>query len=225
MALAGVIMLKAVLFDFDGLILDTEGADYAAWQEVYEAHGQSVPLETWAPLIGSVGHGFDPCAHLESLVGRPLDQARIRTECRARNLARVAALDPLPGVLDVMEAARRRGLKLGLASSSSRAWVLPHLERLGIDVGFDVVCCSDDVRHIKPHPELYLSALEALGVSAEEAIALEDSRTGMRAAQAAGIFCVVVPTALTRHLTVDEADLLLASLEHLRLEDVMDVSQ
>ncbi len=209
-------MIRALIFDFDGLILDTESPDYHTWREVYEEHGCELPLETWAAAIGSMGL-FDPYADLEVRAGRTVEREEIRSRRRARNLELIHAQSPLPGVLDYLDAASALGLRLGIASSSPRAWVEGHLDRLQLLTRFDSLVCGDEVARVKPDPELYLRALDALGVAAHEALALEDSAHGLRAAHGAGIRCVAVPNPLTRHLPLVEAALRLESLAELTL--------
>ena len=92
-----------------------------------------------------------------------------------------------------------------------------HLERLGLSEHFDCIKCADDVKNVKPAPELYLAVVDELGVRPEEAVALEDSPNGITAAQTAGTFCVVVPNPLTRQLSADRADLRLDSLRDVPL--------
>src|SRR5581483_5413115 len=114
-----------------------------------------------------------------------------------RYLEMIEAQAVLPGVEAAIADARRLGLKIGLASSSHRDWVVGHLSRLGLHAHFDTLKTADDVTHTKPHPELYLAVLDALGLQAREAIALEDSPHGIHAARNAGIFCVVIPNQMT----------------------------
>lgn len=128
----------------------------------------------------------------------------------------------LPGVEQYLQDAGRLGLKIGLASSSSRKWVMGHLQRLGLDSYFDNIRTSDDVQLVKPHPELYLSVLNGLGLQASEAIALEDSPIGVQAAKHAGLYCVAVPNPLTSLLSLNQADLQLGSLAEMPLEVLLD---
>jgi HAD superfamily hydrolase (TIGR01509 family) len=209
-------MLRALIFDFDGLILDTETPEFHAWQEIYRLHGAELALENWLPCIGT-GSVFDPHEHMEMLIGRALDRAEIAAAREICNRELIARETLRPGVLATLEAARDGGMRIGLASSSSRNWVEPHLHRLGIAGFFETLQTGDLVQKVKPHPELYQRALAALGISPGEAIALEDSLNGLRAARAAGIFTVVIPNAMTRHLDLNEADLLLNSMEQLDL--------
>lgn len=209
-------MRRAVIFDFDGLILDTETPEFRAWQEIYRAHGVELALEAWLPCIGT-GSVFDPHAHLEDLAGAVLDRTTV-AEARRRHSAELIARETLrPGVRLTLESARALGWRIGLASSSSRDWVEPNLGRLGIREFFETLQTGDLVAAVKPHPELYERALAALGVAGDEAVALEDSLNGVRAARAAGIFVVAVPNEMTRHLDLGEADLVLPSLEELDL--------
>jgi beta-phosphoglucomutase-like phosphatase (HAD superfamily) len=123
-------------------------------------------------------------------------------------------------VIARLEEARALGIKLAIASSSSRSWVEGHLERLGLAPHFECVRCSDHVTVVKPDPTLYRLALEALGVAPEEAIAFEDSPNGILAAKRAGLFCVAVPNDATRDLALNAADLCVASLADVTLADL-----
>ena len=209
-------MLRAVIFDFDGLILDTETPEFRAWEAIYRKHGAVLRLEDWLPCIGT-GSIFDPHAHMESLVGRRLKRDEIATARQVASDEMIMKQAPLPGVLSTLETARRMGLRIGLASSSSREWVEPHLDRLGIAHYFDNLQTSDCVSRVKPDPALYLQSLQALEVKPLEAIALEDSLNGLHSAHAAGIFTVAIPNDMTRHTSLQEAGLLLDSMEKLDL--------
>jgi HAD superfamily hydrolase (TIGR01509 family) len=211
--------IRAVLFDFDGLILETEGPDYQAWEEIFEGYGGSLALPDWAGCIGARAGVFDPPKHLEEQLGRRVDREALWARHRQRFTALVAEKDLEPGVADyVEEAGRRFGLKLAVASSSDRAWVERHLSRFGLLRSFDCVKCVEDVREAKPAPDLYASALEDLGVAPYEAVALEDSPNGIAAAQAAGLYCVAVPNCVTCQLDLRAADLIVDSLAQLPLE-------
>jgi HAD superfamily hydrolase (TIGR01509 family) len=214
-------MIRALIFDFDGLILDTEGPEFQSWIEIYEVHGARLDFAVWASTIGTLS-SFDAHDELERQVGSSLDRESIRARRRQRNQELLAAETVRPGILDYVSQARQRGMRLAVASSSPRSWVGGHLERLGIIDRFDHLRCADDVRQVKPDPELYLSALAALGVAADEAIAIEDSPNGVLAAKRAGLFCVAVPNALTRQLVMDHADLLVDSLANLPLQVLID---
>ena len=215
-------MIRALIFDFDGLILETEGPIYLSWQALYASYGYPLPFEVWATTIGSAEAEFDPARELERLVGQPLDWERIEPERQKNELALISKQPLLRGVELILQDARRMGLKIGLASSSSCKWVDGHLRERGLRSYFDVVRAADDVRLTKPDPELYLTVLAALGVCGAEAVALEDSPNGIRAAKAAGMICVAVPNQLTRQLVLDEADLRLDSLAEMPLERLLE---
>jgi HAD superfamily hydrolase (TIGR01509 family) len=164
---------------------------------------------------------FDPYAHLEQQLGRPVDRAAVRTKRRARFAELMASQSLLPGVRDYISKAKELGLKLGLASNASRSWVIGYIASFEIGAYFDSLVCADDVERTKPDPALYLVTLQALGVGASETVAFEDSPNGILAAKRAGVFCVAVPNALTRHLSLDLADLRLSSMSDLALEELL----
>lgn len=214
-------MIKALIFDFDGLIFDTEVPDYQSWLEIYQSHGCELPFETWATAIGTSGDAFDPYLFLETQYGQAVERETIRLKRRDRFEELIKEAVALPGVEDYLRTAKRLGLKLAVASSSHHAWVDGYLARLGLIEHFDSIRCADDVRQAKPAPELYLVALEALGVRPKEAIAFEDSPNGVKAAKSAGIFCVAVPNQITRLLPLDHADVQLTSLAEMTLEELI----
>lgn len=214
-------LIRALLFDFDGLILDTEFPIYEAWREDYLAHGHDLPLEVYAACVGSDFNRFDPKSHLESLVGRTIDWPD-RDLWRERNaLERVKQLPPLPGVVALLDAASSLGLPCAVASSSPRSWVEGHLGRLGLLHRFRLIRCIDDVAAPKPSPDLFLAAAAGLGVAPSEALVLEDSRNGLLAAKAAGCPCIVVPNRVTAHLDFEGALMILASLEEIDLTSLI----
>ena len=213
-------MFRAVIFDFDGLILDTKEPIYRSWLEVYEAHGEDLPFERWVKIVGSTTEVFHPQHHLEERLGRPLSQEVIERRI-GRRTELILAQQLLPGIVQHIDAARSMGLKLGVASSSTRDWVSGHLDRLGILGRFDCVRCRDDVTSAKPAPDLYIAVLECLGVSASEAVAIEDSPNGVIAAKQAGIRCVAIPNNITASLDLSHADLVLRSLSELTLPELL----
>ena len=218
-------MIRGVIFDFDGLMVDTESPAFESWQEIYREYGTDLPLSLWAAVLGGSGLEFDPCTYLEEQIGRSLDYDAIRTRRWQRKLELTAAQPLLPGVADYITTARRLNLKLGVASSSSRKWVVGHLHRLGVSTLFDAIICADNVAHVKPDPEIYLTALAALDLQPGEAIALEDAPNGLLSAKRAGLFCVAVPNPLTGQLPLDHADLRLTSLADMPLEALLGTVQ
>jgi len=213
--------IRGLIFDFDGLIVDSEGPDHQSWQECFAEHGCELPAGLWADLIGRAVGVVDLYALMEEQLGRPLDRAAVRAARRRRYLELMAAQPVLPGVEAYLRAARGLGLRRGVASSGTREWVVGNLERLGLHAHFECVRCREDVTHAKPEPELYLAALDALELRPHEAIAFEDSPNGVLAAKRAGLYCVAVPNPLTADMPLDHADLRLPSLAHLPLPDLL----
>ena len=213
-------MLSALVFDFDGTVLDTEAPEFRSWQEIYADHGAELPLAEWAAVVGGSGEGFDPYGLLERLIGESVDKAAIRAKRRPRHAQLIEQEVPRPGVLAAMDAARSRGMKLAVASSSHLDWVAHHLERLNLRHAFDTICTADDVERVKPDPALYALAVERLGVAPQEALAVEDSRNGMLAAKRAGLHCIVVPNSVTQHSDFAEADIVLKSLDDVPLSEI-----
>ena len=214
-------LIRAIVFDFDGLILDTEEPVYRSWLEVYEAHGEELPFERWIQIVGSTTTGFHPQHHLEERLGRPLPQEVLDRRI-GRRTELILANKVLPGVSQRIDEARQMGLKLGVASSSTQDWVRGHLARLGILECFDCLRCRDDVEHAKPEPDLYLAVLACLGVTASDAIAIEDSPHGVTAAKRAGMKCVAIPNSITERLDLSHADLVLGSLADMTLRRLLE---
>ena len=209
--------LRALIFDFDGLIVDTESSSLAAVQEAYRRHGHDLPAELWQRCVGSI---VDPYDHLQRLVGPGVDLTPVREEVRVRKHAADERLGPCAGVTELIDAAVAAGLRLAVASSSSRRWVEGHLERIGALEPFHAIRCRDHVRQTKPAPDVYLAALDGVGVSASQAVAFEDSPNGSQAAKAAGIYTVAVPNPVTRGWAFDHADRVIDSLAGVTLQAV-----
>ncbi len=217
--------IRALLFDFDGLILDTETPELHVWQRIYAEYGFEYPQDLWSQNVGMWANaGFDPVRHLHELTRDSLDLEALRRRHRAESDLLIAREPVGAGVQDYLAAARRLGLRLAVASSSPRSWVKPHLARLGLLRRFDRVVTADDVApgHTKPKPDIYLKALDALAVTHAQAIAFEDSPHGLAAARGAGIFAVAVPNPTTAGLDLHQANLVVRSLTALPLEQLLD---
>jgi HAD superfamily hydrolase (TIGR01509 family) len=215
-------MIRAVVFDFDGLILDTEVPEFQVWQEIYCAHGCELPLAIWATGVGTSADAFNPYTYLEAQLGRSIDREAVQHQRRERYHELLKAQSVLPGVLEYIAEARSLGLQLGVASSSSRQWVVGHLTELGLSRYFDCIKCSDDVSHVKPDPALYQAVIDTLALRPEQAVAFEDSPNGIAAAKRAGLFCVAVPNSVTRQLALTQADLLVTSLAEIPLAQLLE---
>lgn len=214
-------MIRALIFDFDGLILETEQPDFQSWQELYHSLGCEIPFEVWGSTIGKAEDIYDPFDELERQLGQQVDRSKLGPPRRRRELELIGEQPIMPGVENYLLRGRALGLKIGLASSSSCAWVTGHLKRLDLIEHFDSILGSDDVKRTKPAPDLYLLSLEKLGVSPDQAVVFEDSPNGVAAAKTAGIFAVAVPNTITRQLSLEQADLCLDSLEDMSLDTLL----
>ena len=212
--------LRAVLFDFDGTILDTETPEFEEWRSTFRARGHDLGLDVWQHSLGTVG-AYDPCAHLADLTGTPFDHDALRQEVYARHQTRCEAQPLLPGVVDRLREARAAGLKTAVASSSLSSWVEEWLAHHGIRDLFDAVCTREQVRQVKPAPDLFLLAATRLGVAADQCLVFEDSPNGISAARVAGMRCVAIPNPLTRHLPLGEADFVVESLADYSLAEIL----
>lgn len=204
----------ALLFDFDGLILDTETAAFVTVAEVYADHGLELCRDEWVAIIGTADHPHWT-EMLAAALGRPLEDPEALVRARqVRHDVRLDAEPLRPGVVELATAAAAAGVGVAIASSSPHDWVSGHLDRHGIAHLFPVRATRDDVgrERTKPHPDLFLLAAERLGVHPSECVVLEDSEPGIAAARAAGCRAVAVPAGMTAHLAFSDADLVVDSL-------------
>jgi len=213
--------IKALIFDFDGLIMDTETPKFEAWKEIFRQYGMELPLSEWKKALGTSHLAFDPPTYLEEIIGYPINKKKVDHDQRVLALSKILKLPALPGVEELMIQGKAKGLKIALASSSSSDWVWCNLSRLGLLEYFDTICSMDDVPAVKPDPALFQLALEELGVQPHEAIVFEDSPNGITAANRSGIFCVAIPNFISGQLNVEHADLILNSLEDITLDELL----
>ncbi|MDX9990943.1 MAG: HAD family hydrolase [Anaerolineales bacterium] len=215
-------MIKALIFDFDGLVLDTETPEYQAWQNIYAEFGQTLTLENWGQIVGgTAASDFHPITHLEELTQRSLADFELAARTQADSMRTILSAKPRPGVIETLETAQRLGLKLAIASSSPHEWVDGHLQRLGLFDYFETVQCREDVSQPKPEPELFLAAQTKLGVGRHEALVFEDSPNGVLAANRAGIRVVAIPNPLTQKLDFPPTTLTLNEMSDLPLEELL----
>jgi HAD superfamily hydrolase (TIGR01509 family) len=218
------VSIKALIFDFDGLILDTETPEVDVWSEIYADHGFPMPFDLWAETIGGYGIStFNAASHLNQLAGQSLDEEALYARYKAESHKRINSNPIREGVMDYLTDAKRLNLRLAIASSSTHQWVDTHLARLGLIQYFDKIICSDDVPpgRTKPNPDLFLKALEQLQVHANEAIIFEDSPNGVKAANRAGVFVVAVPNPLTSRLSIEGENLRLHTMAELSLRSLL----
>lgn len=211
---------RALVFDFDGLIMDTETPEVEAWETIFREHGFEFPEEWW---VQAVGRGAEQMAEtpihvLERKVGRSLDHEALHAVYEERRMNVINALDALPGVRELIDEAKRSGIALAVASSSKHDWVDTHLTRIGLFDRFDAILCADDVQQAKPFPDLYLAACAALDAEPSRSLALEDSPNGIRAAKDAGLWCITIPNPQTAHLDLSQADIRLETLSGITID-------
>ena len=210
-------MIRALVFDFDGLILDTETPLIDAYGEVHARHG--VPFDR-ARFVRSVGHAeyaFDPWHGFSPHA----DRVALELERRLYKDEILLRQPILPGVKTLLTDARTAGLRIGLASNSEHAWVEPHLERIGLRPFFEFLACREDAPSPKPEPDLYRLVLNRFGLRGLEAIAFEDSHTGSLAAKRANLWAVAVPNESTAHHDFAHVDLRIPSLAEVTLESLL----
>ncbi|WP_424950153.1 HAD family hydrolase [Deinococcus sp.] len=186
--------IRALVFDFDGTILDTETPEFRRWEALYARHGRTLALADWQRGVGT-WDAFDPWLGLPDEVQARREE--VYAELHGLIHQDISGAELRPGVRRVLQDARAAGLRLALCTSSSHAWIDPWLAQQGLDDVFEVMATRDDVARVKPDPELYLLACERLGLSPEACLALEDSFNGATAAVAAGLRVLVVPNEVT----------------------------
>lgn len=215
-------MIKAVIFDCDGLLVDTETAWYEAYYEVFQAYGVNLPLHLYAKSIGnSKFEDFNPLKYFQECIDTKIDIKSIHTKIRKKHKMLMKDVELRPGVKDYLLRAKSLGLRIGLASSSESVWVEEYLQKYNIREYFDTVKTSDMVINVKPEPDLYLEAIRSLGIKGNEAIAFEDSLIGLEAAKKAGLYCVVVPNKATRGFTFEGYNIIMKSMEDMTLDEVI----
>ena len=202
----------AVLFDFDGVLVDTEWAIYQAWLATFQAHGHDLPLDVYTRCIGSDFATWSPKTHLEELSGLAFDWHDLDAKRQKAIMADLAGEGPMPGVMALLENLTAQGIRRAVVSSSSHHWVDGWLEKLAFAEHFETVVCRGDAPQIKPAPDLYLEAAKRLGLEPKDCLVIEDSLNGMHAAKAAGMCVWIVPNRVTAGLDFSCADRIFPSL-------------
>jgi HAD superfamily hydrolase (TIGR01509 family) len=210
-------MIKAVVFDFDGLIFDTETPEFKAFREIYEEHGFELDLNIWSQWVGTDISKFNPYDYLDECVGKPLNREEIRSLRKLKYEKLIAEEKVRPGVVEYLKSAKDLALKVGLASSAPKDWVMEHLNTLNLVHYFDCIRVREDAKKVKPDPDLYLQVINNFCIEPKEAIAFEDSPNGALAAKKAGMYCVIVPNDVTKELAFCDVDLRLVSMEQIKL--------
>ena len=216
-------MIKAFLFDFDGVIADTEVPTFESWRQIYAEHGVELALEDWLPAVGSgssTSGAFDAVAHLERLLAQPVDREDVIARRTKRKEELYARAPLLPGVCELLERTRERGIKTAVVTRNQDERVKRHCDLHGLRHRWDALICANAIP-TRDKADLYRHALEVLDVAVDEALAFEDSPSGVRAAKRAGVLCAAVPNDVTRGADFREADVVLASLAEVTIDDVL----
>lgn len=215
-------MVKVIIFDFDGLVFDTETYDLESFQDLYKKYNVNFPIEEWIDSIGS-SLSFDPYERLLSSFPE-ISRDNIRIERSNLYEEILEGKSPREGVVDYLERASQLGIKIALASSSTRSWIEYHMNKLDIISFFDFICTSDDVENVKPEPDLYQKVLSYFEITPKEAVVFEDSPNGSLASIRAEIPCVIVPNQTTKLLKFDERVVLrLNSKKDMTLDEVLEI--
>ncbi|WP_339230347.1 HAD family hydrolase [Oceanobacillus sp. FSL K6-2867] len=214
-------MIKAVIFDFDGLILDTETAWFNAYKEVLKEQYQfELPLDVFVKCVGSSDTAL--YSFLEKKLGNHLDVNMLRKQTGELHTRLIKEAKAREGVEEYLEDARKKGLTIALATSSTNKWVTAHLNNLNLASYFDYFITQDMVEHIKPAPDLFLKTLEILKLKPHEAIVFEDSLNGLIAALEAKIPTVVIPNPVTASLPFENYHLKLTSMADMSLQEIIE---
>ena len=214
-------MIRALIFDFDGLIVDTETPDFESWADLYRNHGRQLEHARWITGVGTHG-GFDAAIELAAQLGGTPDANALREQFARSYGERLQRAELLPGVRDLLAAAKVAGIPAAVASSSNSAWVEGWLAHHSIRDQFACVRTRDDVAHVKPAPDLFLSAAACLDVTPSDCLVFEDSPNGMRAAAAAGMRCVAVPIGINQGVELPPTALRVPSLAALSLGEILE---
>lgn len=209
---------RGIIFDFDGVLVDTEWAIYQSWVQLYAREGQQISIATYSPCLGAGYSHWNPADHLEKLTSKKYDwevETPARQAVLEADLARTGLMD---GALELLDWCVEQGIGLTVASSSSRRWVQGWLERLGIYERFDGVFTRTDGYAVKPDPALFLAACNCLNLPRKDCLIVEDTENGTISARNAGIPCVAVPNRMTESCDLSRAQYLVPSLRALLTE-------
>ncbi len=212
----------AVIFDFDGVILDSETPEFEAHRRIFASHGLDLRSDEWCACVGL----WQAINWFDVLTARgATTHSRETFLLEKRRIAReVLRMEPLPGVRALLDDLKAHEIPLAVASTSPARWVLPAAEALGIGHHFNAIVTGDDVEHRKPAPDVYLLAAARLGVSPTHCVAIEDTRPGLLAAKSAGMRVIVIPHWLTETHDLSEADLRVTSAVELDVARLRDLA-
>lgn len=214
--------IDAVVFDFDGVIIDTETARYEVWKRIFQEHNQVLPRGIWVKSIGRTEYYISPYDLLAQVTGKSIDTDMLRAYEKRLEEQYIAQKPLTAGLLERISEARSAGGRFAIASSASRRYVEKHLADRGISNLFDALVCRDDVNKHKPLPEPYLRAVELLDAEIDYSFAVEDAPAGIEAAVSAGLFCVAVAGNMTRDMDQSKAHCIVGSLDEFTFKSLVE---
>lgn len=209
-----------LLFDFDGLIVDTESPQLMVWQQIYQEYGSFLPKSAWLKCVGTNYDEFDPVIFLSQSIGKSIDRGSLLERQHEASHQVCLEQPTLPGVRELISAANENNVPIAVASSGTKYWVTTHLTNQGLQSQFQAIVTMEDVASVKPAPDLFLIAAEKIGIAPQNCVVLEDSTNGIKAAKAAGMFVIAVPNEMTKDLDFSEADLVINQLSDITLDEI-----
>ncbi|MBN1601865.1 MAG: HAD family phosphatase [Chitinispirillaceae bacterium] len=214
--------LDAVVFDFDGVVIDTETARYEVWKKIFEEYGQVLPREIWVKSIGRSEYVVNPCDLLRGITGRDIDVDQLWLYQKKMEDRYIAGKPLTAGLVERLNEVKAAGARIAIASSASRRYVEKHLKDRDIFGYFDTLVCRDDVIKHKPDPEPYRNAVESLGAELSFSLAVEDSPAGIESAVSAGLFCVAIAGNMTREMNLSRAHCIVDSLDDITFTSIAE---
>ena len=206
---------RGIIFDFDGVLVDTEWAIYQSWVHLYAREGQEISIATYSPCLGAGYSHWDPAAHLEKLTGKTYDWEKETPARQAMLEADLERMGLMDGAAELLDWCAEQGIPVTVASSSSRRWVQGWLEKLSIYSRFAGVFTRTDGYAVKPNPALFEAAQQCMELRKDDCLIIEDSENGTIAAQNAAIPCVAIPNRMTENSDFSRAAYRCASLREL----------
>ncbi|MFH0832450.1 MAG: HAD family phosphatase [Candidatus Aenigmatarchaeota archaeon] len=213
-------MIKAAIFDMDGLLIDSEPMHFAAWKSVYENHGLTLTEDEYPQFVGT--GDITVGIYAASRFKLAINPENLVEEKKRIYLDLIKGIKFVEGAVPLIKSFRSNKIKTAIATSYWRNIIDSIMKPNGYGELFDLVVCGDDVKEVKPSPEIYILAAKKLAVEPRECIALEDSRSGVLAAKAAGIFCVAIPNMYSKHQNLP-ADMIRKSLKEVKLEEILNI--
>ena len=184
---------ELVIFDMDGLMFDTERIYYQAWKAAMTFYGYGFSWEVYIQLVARNSHTIGLI--LKKIYGESFPYEAVRDKKREISDEIIAeqGMPKKPGLMELLDFLEEEGIKKAVATSSTREKALNYLELGGVKIRFDHIVCGSDVRESKPHPEIFEIAARYLHISPQQCIVLEDSKMGIKAAKAAGMYSIFIP--------------------------------